>query len=76
MSRVDPLLAIETKSGHAGRLGGASICAADSQRETTADEINPPSAKNKIEEIGRDSETILYAEDDARLSGLMRRLLK
>jgi signal transduction histidine kinase/ActR/RegA family two-component response regulator len=46
------------------------------REEATADEIIAPSAENKIEDRPRQRETILYAEDDARLSGLMQRLLE
>jgi len=41
-----------------------------------ADDITPPSAQTKIEDRSRQRETILYAEDDAALSGLMQRLLE
>jgi signal transduction histidine kinase/ActR/RegA family two-component response regulator len=44
--------------------------------EAAADDITPPSAPNKIEDRSRQRETVLYAEDDARLSGLMPRLLE
>jgi CheY-like chemotaxis protein len=44
--------------------------------EAVADDITPPSAPNKIEDRSRQRETVLYAEDDARLSGLMPRLLE
>ena len=43
--------------------------------ETAADDITLPSERNKIERP-RDRQTILYAEDNARLSGLMQRLLE
>jgi signal transduction histidine kinase/ActR/RegA family two-component response regulator len=44
--------------------------------EAAADVITPPSAHSEIEDRSRQRETILYAEDDARLSGLMQRLLE
>jgi signal transduction histidine kinase/ActR/RegA family two-component response regulator len=44
--------------------------------EAAADDIIPPSAQNKIEDRSQQRETVLYAEDDARLSGLMQRLLE
>jgi signal transduction histidine kinase/ActR/RegA family two-component response regulator len=44
--------------------------------ETAADDITPPSAHSEIEDRSRQRETILYAEDNARLSGLMQRLLE
>jgi len=44
--------------------------------EATADAITPPSAHSEIENRSRQRETILYAEDNARLSGLMQRLLE
>jgi two-component system cell cycle sensor histidine kinase/response regulator CckA len=44
--------------------------------EAAADDITPPSAQNKIVDRSRQRETVLYAEDDARLSGLMQRLLE
>ena len=43
--------------------------------ETAVDDITPPSEPNKIERP-RDRQTILYAEDNTRLSGLMQRLLE
>jgi signal transduction histidine kinase/CheY-like chemotaxis protein len=46
------------------------------REEAAADAITPPSAHNKIEGRARQRETVLYAEDDARLSGLMQRLLE
>ena len=46
------------------------------REEATADDVTPPSAKNKIADRWRQRETILYAEDDARLAGLMQRLLE
>ena len=44
--------------------------------EAAADSATPPSAHNKIVDRPRPRETVLYAEDDARLSGLMQRLLE
>jgi CheY-like chemotaxis protein len=44
--------------------------------EAAAGDITPPSAQNKIVDRSRQRETVLYAEDDARLSGLMQRLLE
>lgn len=44
--------------------------------ETAADAMTPPSAHSEIEDRSRPRETVLYAEDDARLSGLMQRLLE
>jgi signal transduction histidine kinase/ActR/RegA family two-component response regulator len=44
--------------------------------EAAADDITPPAAHSEIEDRPRQRETILYAEDDARLSGLMQRLLE
>ena len=44
--------------------------------ETAADAITPPSARSEIEDRPRQRETVLYAEDNARLSGLMQRLLE
>ena len=46
-----------------------------SRDETAADDITPSSEQNKIERP-RDRQTILYAEDNTRLSGLMQRLLE
>ena len=47
-----------------------------SRDEAAADSTTPPSARNKIVDRPRPRETVLYAEDDARLSGLMQRLLE
>jgi CheY-like chemotaxis protein len=44
--------------------------------EAAADAMTPPSAHSEIEDRSRPRETVLYAEDDARLSGLMQRLLE
>jgi len=44
--------------------------------ETAADAITPRWTQNSIEDRPRQRETVLYAEDDARLSGLMQRLLE
>jgi signal transduction histidine kinase/ActR/RegA family two-component response regulator len=44
--------------------------------EAAADDITLPAAHSEIEDRPRQRETILYAEDDARLSGLMQRLLE
>jgi signal transduction histidine kinase/ActR/RegA family two-component response regulator len=44
--------------------------------EAAAVDIPPPSAQTKMQDRSRQRETILYAEDDARLSGLMQRLLE
>ena len=44
--------------------------------EASAEDLTPALAQNKIEGRSRQRETILYAEDDARLSGLMQRLLE
>jgi signal transduction histidine kinase/ActR/RegA family two-component response regulator len=44
--------------------------------QAAPDAIPPPSAHIKIEDQARQGETVLYAEDDARLSGLMQRLLE
>ena len=44
--------------------------------KASADVITPPSAHSEIEERSPPRETVLYAEDDARLSGLMQRLLE
>ena len=43
--------------------------------ETAADDITPPAEQNNTERP-RDRQTILYAEDNTRLSGLMQRLLE
>lgn len=43
--------------------------------ETAADDITPSPEQNKIERP-RDRQTVLYAEDNTRLSGLMQRLLE
>ena len=44
--------------------------------EAATDAITPSWAQNKIEDRSRQRETILYAEDDARLSYLMQKLLE
>lgn len=44
--------------------------------EATTDATSPGWAQNKIEDRSRQRETVLYAEDDARLSGLMQQLLE
>ena len=44
--------------------------------EAVAEEIIAPSAQSKIEDGLWSGKTVLYAEDDARLSGLMQRLLE
>ena len=44
--------------------------------EAVTDAITPLRAQNKIEGRSRQRETILYAEDDARLSYLMQKLLE
>ena len=44
--------------------------------EAAADDVTIPWAQNKIEDRTRQRETILYAEDDARLSYLMQKLLE
>jgi CheY-like chemotaxis protein len=44
--------------------------------EAAADLITPALAQNKVEDQLPRRETVLYAEDDARLSGLMQRLLE
>jgi signal transduction histidine kinase/ActR/RegA family two-component response regulator len=44
--------------------------------EVTPEAIISPSALNKMADLRRPHATVLYAEDDARLSGLMQRLLE
>ena len=47
-----------------------------SRNEAAVDDIALPPAQHKIEGRSQQAETILYAEDDARLCGLMQRLLE
>ena len=44
--------------------------------DSAPEEVSLRSARDKAENPSRQRETILYAEDNARLSGLMRRLLE
>jgi len=44
--------------------------------ETATDDISLPTAQNKIEDRSRQCETVLYVEDNSRLSGLMQRFLE
>jgi CheY-like chemotaxis protein len=46
------------------------------KEEAIVDEIITPSAQSRIEDGPRYRKTVLYAEDNARLSGLMQRLLE
>jgi len=46
------------------------------KEEAIADQIITRSAQSRIEDGPRDRKTVLYAEDNARLSGLMQRLLE
>ena len=46
------------------------------KEEAIAGEIITPSAQSRIEDGPRYRKTVLYAEDNARLSGLMQRLLE